>query len=150
MRYDTRIAVEEALKKEVLYVGKEPNKMRLCLCQRSGDILEPMITLQWYVSCEGMAKRAADAAREKTLIILPAEHEKTWYYWLDNIKDWCVSRQLWWGHQIPAWFATKKGEENIDKNAMENNERWVVARDELVRKKSFYCDLLLSIVFNSC
>jgi len=67
----------------------------------------------------------------KTLTILPAEHEKTWYYWLDNIKDWCVSRQLWWGHQIPAWFATKKGEENIDKNAMENNERWVVARDEL-------------------
>ena len=65
--------------------------MRLGLCQRSGDILEPVITPQWYVSCEGMAKRAADAAREKTLTILPAEHEKTWYYWLDNIKDWCVS-----------------------------------------------------------
>jgi valyl-tRNA synthetase len=133
MRYDARIAVEEKLREKGLYVGKEPNKMRLGLCQRSGDILEPLITPQWYVSCGGMAKRAADAAREKELKILPAEHEKTWYYWLDNIKDWCVSRQLWWGHQIPAWFAMKKGEANLDRNAMENNERWIVARNETVR-----------------
>ena len=134
MRYDARIAVEAALKERGLYIGKEPNKMRLGLCQRSGDILEPMITPQWYVSCDDMAKRAANSAREGKLKIHPPEHEKTWYRWLDNIQDWCVSRQLWWGHQIPAWFATKKGESSIDKNAMENNERWVVARNEEVSK----------------
>jgi valyl-tRNA synthetase len=130
MRYDARIAVEEALKEKGLYVGKEPNKMRLGLCSRSGDILEPMITPQWYVNCDSMAKRATDAVRNGELKIIPAEHEKTWFQWLDNIRDWCVSRQLWWGHQIPAYFATKKGEQGMLKTDMDNNDRWVVARSE--------------------
>ncbi|CAB9509855.1 Valine--tRNA ligase (Fragment) [Seminavis robusta] len=130
MRYDARMAVEEALKEKGLYKGKEPNKMRLGLCSRSGDVLEPMITPQWYVNCNSMAKRAADAVRNGDLKIVPNDHEKTWFQWLDNIRDWCVSRQLWWGHQIPAWFATKKGETGISKNDMEHNDRWVVARDE--------------------
>lgn len=130
MRYDARIAVEEALKEKDLFKGKEPNKMRLGLCSRSGDILEPLITPQWYVNCNSMAKRAADTVRDGSLKILPKDHEKTWFQWLDNIRDWCVSRQLWWGHQIPAWFVTKKGETGIDKNDMNNNGRWVVARSE--------------------
>jgi valyl-tRNA synthetase len=66
---------------------------------------------------------------------MPEGEERTWYYWLENIRDWCVSRQLWWGHQIPAWFCTKKGETNVDKNDMANNSRWVVARTEEVRVK---------------
>ena len=90
-----------------------------------------MITPQWYVNCDGMAKRATDAVRNGELKIVPAEQEKIWFNWLDNIRDWCVSRQLWWGHQIPAWFATKKGE-TLDKNDMANNDRWVVARSEEV------------------
>ena len=114
-----------------LYKGKEPNKMSIGTCSRSGDILEPMITPQWYVNCSGMAKRATDSVREGELKIVPAEHEKTWFRWLDNIRDWCVSRQLWWGHQIPAWFATKKGEV-LDQNDIANNDRWVVARTEEV------------------
>jgi len=128
MRYDARIAVEEALQEKGLYKGKEPNKMRIGLCSRSHDILEPMITPQWYVNCDGMAKRATDAVRNGELKIVPADQEKTWFNWLDNIRDWCVSRQLWWGHQIPAWFATKKSE-TIDKNDMSHNDRWVVARN---------------------
>ena len=137
MRYDARIAVEEALKEKGLYIGKEPNKMRLGLCSRSGDILEPMITPQWYVNCNGMAKRATDVVRNGELKIVPADHEKTWFHWLDNIRDWCVSRQLWWGHQIPAWFATKKGETGVLKTDMKSNDRWVVARSEEVRS-GFY------------
>lgn len=129
MRYDARITVEEALDEKGLLKGKEPNKMRLGLCSRSGDILEPMITPQWYINCNGMAKRATDAVRNKELKIVPADHEKTWFNWLDNIRDWCISRQLWWGHQIPAWFATKKSE-TISKNDMEHNDRWIVARNE--------------------
>jgi valyl-tRNA synthetase len=136
MRYDARVAVEEALNEMGLYIGKEPNKMRLGICSRSGDILEPMITPQWYVNCDHMAKRACDVVRNGQLKILPEENEKTWFYWLDNIRDWCVSRQLWWGHQIPAWFITKKGE-NKSKNDMENNDRWVVARTEAVSKSGF-------------
>ena len=95
MRYDARMAVEEALKEKGLYVGKEPNKMRLGLCSRSGDILEPLVTPQWYVNCKDMAKRSTDAVRNGELEIVPSEHKKTWFMWLDNIRDWCVSRQLW-------------------------------------------------------
>jgi len=131
MRYDARIAIEEALDKKGLLKGKEPNKMRLGLCSRSGDILEPMITPQWYVNCNDMAKRSTDAVRNGELKIIPADHEKTWFHWLDNIRDWCVSRQLWWGHQIPAWFATTKAEgETISKFDMAYNDRWIVARSE--------------------
>ena len=119
------------LPSQSLYKGKEPNKMRLGICSRSGDILEPMITPQWYVNCDSMAKRATDSVRNGELKILPAEQEKTWFQWLDNIRDWCVSRQLWWGHQIPAWFATKRGED-VDKNDMTHNDRWIVARTEEV------------------
>ncbi len=105
--------------------------MNLGICSRSGDILEPMITPQWYVNCDGMAKRALEAVEKGDLKIVPAEHKRTWGQWLGNIRDWCVSRQLWWGHQIPAWFAVKKGE-ILDKNDITNNERWVVARSEEV------------------
>jgi hypothetical protein len=105
--------------------------MRLAICSRSGDILEPMITPQWYVNCTGMAKRATDAVRNGDLKIVPSDHEKTWFSWLDNCRDWCVSRQLWWGHQIPAWFATKNGED-ISRNDMGYTDRWVVARNEQV------------------
>lgn len=107
--------------------------MRLGLCSRSGDILEPMITPQWYVDCNNMAKRATDAVRNGELKIIPAEHEKTWFQWLDNIRDWCISRQLWWGHQIPAWFVTtteEAAEGKVSKNDMAHNDRWIVARTE--------------------
>jgi valyl-tRNA synthetase len=106
--------------------------MRLGLCSRSGDILEPMITPQWYVKCDDMAKRSTDAVRNGELTILPKDQEKTWFQWLDNSRDWCVSRQLWWGHQIPAWFASKKGEEGVSKADMAFNDRWIVARNEEV------------------
>jgi len=130
MRYDARIAVEEALAAKNLYVGKAPNKMSLKTCSRSGDILEPMITPQWYVNCQNMAERACGVVRDGSLKIVPSDHEKTWFHWLENIRDWCVSRQLWWGHRIPAWFATIKGEDEMDQNDMKNNDRWIVARNE--------------------
>jgi len=78
-----------------------------------------------------MAKRSTDAVRNGDLKILPVEEEKTWFQWLDNIRDWCISRQLWWGHQIPAWFAyTKQEAGKVSKNDMEHNDRWIVARNE--------------------
>ncbi len=96
--------------------------------------MEPLITPQWYVKCDGMAKRSVDAVKNGDLKIIPKDHEKTWFHWLENIRDWCVSRQLWWGHQIPAWFATRPNETGIDKNDIANSDRWVVARTEEVRR----------------
>ena len=68
-----------------------------------------------YVNCTEMAKQSIEAVRSGELRILPAFHEQTWYRWLENIRDWCISRQLWWGHRIPAYFATRKGED-LDRN----------------------------------
>ena len=83
-----------------------------------------------------MAKRSCDAVRSGALKIVPKEHEKTWFNWLENIRPWCISRQLWWGHRIPAYFASKKGEKkgDVDKNAEENAHRWIVARSEPAAK----------------
>ncbi|KAG9472146.1 hypothetical protein GDO78_021153 [Eleutherodactylus coqui] len=73
---------------------------------RSKDIVEPLLKPQWYVRCDEMGRKAADAVREGHLSIKPEFHNKTWFNWMDNIRDWCISRQLWWGHRIPAYFVT--------------------------------------------
>ena len=130
MRYDARIAIEEALTELGLFRGKEPHTMRLGKCSRSGDIIEPMLTPQWYVNCSSMAKRATDEVRNGNLKIVPESEESTWFKWLDNIHDWCVSRQLWWGHRIPAYFARISGERRVDKNDVEYNNRWFVSRTQ--------------------
>ena len=86
MRYDARVVMEKELKELGLLRNKEPNKMRLGLCSRSGDIIEPMLTPQWYVNCDSMAARAVAAVREGELKIVPNMHEATWYRWLENSR----------------------------------------------------------------
>ncbi|KAJ1461257.1 tRNA synthetases class I-domain-containing protein [Pelagophyceae sp. CCMP2097] len=136
MRYDVRVTCEAELEKLGLLRGKEGRAMRLAICSRSGDIIEPLVQPQWFVDCGDMAARACEAVRSGELVILPKEHEKTWFSWLENIRPWCVSRQLWWGHRIPAWFcrlASDRGDgsaDGLDKNADANVERWIVARNE--------------------
>ena len=103
-RFEARVKVVDWLKELGLFRGTEGNAMRLGLCSRSGDVVEPMLKPQWWVSCQGMAKDAADAVRGGELQIVPSEAAATWYRWLDGIRDWCVSRQLWWGHRIPAFY----------------------------------------------
>lgn len=131
MRYDARVAVEKALIEIGQFHGKVDNKMRLGLCSRSGDVIEPMIKPQWFVNCQEMANDAMEAVRSKELTILPEIHEKTWFRWLENIRDWCISRQLWWGHRIPAYYVTVEGEEWIDPNSNEGEARWFAGRSEL-------------------
>ncbi|TMW64795.1 hypothetical protein Poli38472_008962 [Pythium oligandrum] len=137
MRYDARIAVEKALTEKGLYHGKQDNKMRLGICSRSGDVIEPLVKPQWFVDCTQMAKDAMDAVTKKDLRILPETHEKTWFRWLENIRDWCISRQLWWGHRIPAYFPRVKGEAWVDPNSEESASRWVAGvSEEDARKKA--------------
>eukprot|EP00937_MAST-01D_sp_MAST-1D-sp2_P004645 g4645.t1 len=130
MRYDARYEVQKALEAKGLFRGKEDNEMRLGQCQRSGDIIEPLLKPQWYVNCSNMAKRAADAVRNGDMKIVPKFHEATWFRWLDNIRDWCISRQLWWGHRIPAFFATQKGVKSLSKDDPAAEKQWVIARTE--------------------
>ncbi|XP_046455974.1 valine--tRNA ligase-like isoform X2 [Daphnia pulex] len=128
-RFDARKAVLEALEQVGQYRGTADNPMVVPVCSRSKDIVEPMIKPQWYVKCDQMAADAAEAVRSGKLKVVPEMHQKTWFSWMDNIRDWCISRQLWWGHRIPAYFVTidepsaKVGDEA-------DNEFWVSGRTE--------------------
>lgn len=128
-RFDARKSVLEALKAKGLYRNSIENPMVVPVCDRSKDIIEPLIKYQWYVDCQDMAKRSADAVRNKELRIIPDVHEKTWFHWLDNIRDWCISRQNWWGHRIPVYFAKIKGVRTPD-NETAAEEYWVSGRHE--------------------
>jgi valyl-tRNA synthetase len=123
MRYDARRAVISELEQLGLYKGKEANPMVLGKCSRSGDIIEPLLKPQWWVNCADMAKRSTDAVRNGELEILPKSAEKVWFHWLDNIQEWCISRQLWWGHRIPAYRILIDGKKPEDDS---ENSRWAV------------------------
>ena len=93
-----------------------------------------MLKPQWWVNCQQMAADACEAARTKDLEILPNFMEPTWFRWLENIRDWCISRQLWWGHRIPAYYVRFEGETETDAGmpggSSENLDRWVIGREE--------------------
>jgi len=83
----------------------EPRTIQTPYGDRSGDVIEPWLTDQWYVDAETLAKRPIEAVQSGAIKVVPKTWEKTFFNWMENIQPWCVSRQLWWGHRIPAWFA---------------------------------------------
>jgi valyl-tRNA synthetase len=87
-----------------LVIKTEPYTTTIPRSQRGGEIVEPMISEQWFVKMESLASKGLDAVRNGQIKIVPERFEKVYYNWLDNIKDWCISRQLWWGHRIPVWY----------------------------------------------
>jgi len=102
-RKRARTAVKKALDEKGLARGSKPHTLTLPKCQRSGGVVEPMISTQWFTKMKGMADEALAAVRDGRTKIIPEEWQKTYDHFLENIQDWCISRQLWWGHQIPAW-----------------------------------------------
>lgn len=134
LRYDARDVVLKGLEEKGLFRGREPHKLAIGKCSRSGDIIEPMLKPQWYVNCKDVAKIAVDKVRSGELKIQPEREKETWYKWLENIQEWCISRQLWWGHRIPAYVAYLVGqEESVDRTSTDS---WIVARtrDEAMKK----------------
>ncbi|XP_053644758.1 valine--tRNA ligase [Cherax quadricarinatus] len=116
-RFAARQAVIEALTEMRLYHGSKPHPMMVPRCSRTHDIIEPLLKPQWFIRCSDMAAKAIDVVQKGELHIYPETYKKTWNEWLENDIDWCVSRQLWWGHQIPAYCVTS-----------EDGEFWVAAR----------------------
>ncbi|XP_062865966.1 valine--tRNA ligase, mitochondrial [Trichomycterus rosablanca] len=123
-RFDARERVVGALMERKLFREKRDHAMSLPVCSRSGDVVEPLLKKQWFVRCEKMAQKAIEAVDEGKLEIIPHFYTKTWKNWLSNISDWCISRQLWWGHQIPAYRVTLP-----DSDATQE-EQWVWGRSE--------------------
>ncbi|XP_044734548.1 valine--tRNA ligase isoform X2 [Chrysoperla carnea] len=136
-RFDCRKAIIKALKDKGLYKETKNNPMVVPVCSRSKDIVEPLIKPQWYVRCDEMAENAIKAVQNGDLKIIPEQHTKTWYRWMEGIRDWCVSRQLWWGHRIPAYFVTID-DPKIRKGNDTDNDYWVTGRtlDEAKEKAS--------------
>jgi len=103
-RFEARKVLLEDLKKEKLLVAENEYESTLPYGDRSDQILEPLLTDQWYVDAKTLAKPAIEAVKSKEIQFVPANWEKTYFQWMDNIQDWCISRQLWWGHKIPIWY----------------------------------------------
>ncbi|OXB72690.1 UNVERIFIED_CONTAM: hypothetical protein H355_005464 [Colinus virginianus] len=122
-RFECRHNIQKALKDLGLLGDRVPNTrpMQLPRCSRSGDTVEYMLIPQWWCSCKDMAASAVQKVRDGDLQIIPATYKDVWFHWLENIKDWCVSRQLWWGHRIPAYKVVKPEQKT---------ETWVVGRNK--------------------
>ncbi|KAK2844778.1 hypothetical protein Q5P01_011437 [Channa striata] len=128
-RFEARKEVLQALKGRGQFKEIKDNPMVVPVCSRSKDIVEPLLKPQWYVNCTDMGKEAADAVREGRLKIIPDHHLKTWFNWMDNIRDWCISRQLWWGHRIPAYFITVN-DPSVKPGEDVDGHYWVSGRSE--------------------
>lgn len=106
-RFTARERIVEELKELGLFLKKEPLIHNVGSCYRCKTVIEPKISMQWFVKVKPLAGEAINVVREKNIKIFPEVWEKTYFEWMNNIKDWCISRQIWWGHRIPAWYCNE-------------------------------------------
>ena len=114
-RYEARKAIVEDLEKEGALVRIEDYNHNVGTCYRCGSTVEPRVSTQWFVKMEELAKPAIEAVKKGETKFVPERFDKIYYHWLENIKDWCISRQLWWGHRIPAFYCDDCGEMVVTK-----------------------------------
>ncbi len=115
-RYEAREAIIKDLEKEGALIKTEDHDHNVGTCYRCGTTVEPRVSKQWFVKMEPLAKPAIEAVKRGETKFVPDHFDKTYFHWLENIKDWCISRQLWWGHRIPAYYCDDCGEMVVTKN----------------------------------
>jgi valyl-tRNA synthetase len=109
-RFEARKKVWADMEAAGMTIRVQPHTLVVPRSQRGGEIIEPMVSEQWFVKMEPLAQKAIDAVKDGRIKIVPDRFEKVYFNWLENIRDWCISRQLWWGHRIPAWHHKQTGE----------------------------------------
>ncbi|MGM9581247.1 MAG: valine--tRNA ligase [Anaerovibrio sp.] len=118
-RYECRKALVKELQEIGALVSIEDHEHAVGHCSRCHSTIEPMISTQWFVKMESLAKPAAEAVKNGDIKFVPERFTKIYCNWLDNIRDWCISRQLWWGHRIPAWYCDDCGETIVSRTDVE-------------------------------
>ena len=114
-RYEARKRIVEDLEKGGFLVRVEPHAHNVGECYRCHTTVEPRVSRQWFVKMEPLAKPAIEAVKTGETKFIPERFEKTYFHWMENIRDWCISRQLWWGHRIPVWYCDDCGETVVTK-----------------------------------
>jgi valyl-tRNA synthetase len=114
-RFECRGKILKDFEKKGILLQTEDYHHSVGHCQRCKTIVEPMVSTQWFVRVKPLAKEAVEAVRKGKTKIIPRMWERTYFEWMENIRDWCISRQIWWGHRIPAWYCDKCGETIVSK-----------------------------------
>jgi valyl-tRNA synthetase len=112
-RFDCRKKLWEDMRAQDLVIKEQPYTLNVPRSQRGGEIVEPMISTQWFVKIQTLADKALAAVQDGRTKIIPERFTKVYYNWLENIRDWCISRQLWWGHRIPVWYCDDCGKMTV-------------------------------------
>ncbi len=131
-RFECRKAIVKDLQDMDVLFKIEEHLHSVGHSERSGAVVEPYLSTQWFVDMQPLAKAAVDSQKsEDGVNFVPDRFEKTYLHWMENIRDWCISRQLWWGHQIPAWYHNETGEIYVGHSAPEDAENWTQDEDVL-------------------
>ncbi|MBR2759008.1 MAG: valine--tRNA ligase [Exiguobacterium sp.] len=132
-RFECRKQLVKDLEADGILVKIEPHTHSVGHSERSGAVIEPYLSKQWFVDMEPLAKAALEAQRndDTKVNFVPERFEGTYLRWMENIRDWCISRQLWWGHRIPAWYHNETGEVYVGKEAPADSENWTQDEDVL-------------------
>ncbi len=128
-RFECRKQLWAEMEAEQLVIKVEDHTHVIPRAQRGGEIVEPLLSTQWFVKIKPLAEKAIAALRNGDIRIVPEHYEKVYYHWMENIEDWCISRQLWWGHRIPVWYG-KDGEIYVGKEAP-SGDGWTPEEDVL-------------------
>ena len=115
-RYECRKAIVKDLEEGGFLVKIEPHAHNVGTCYRCGTTVEPRVSMQWFVKMQPLAEPAIDCVRSGKTKFVPERFEKVYFHWMENIRDWCISRQLWWGHRIPAYYCADCGEMTVSKD----------------------------------
>ncbi|PWA10704.1 valine--tRNA ligase [Pueribacillus theae] len=131
-RFECRKKIVEDLKAQGVLFKIEEHLHSVGHSERSGAVVEPYLSTQWFVKMEPLAKQAIELQKSEGKVnFVPERFEKTYLRWIENIRDWCISRQLWWGHRIPAWYHNETGEIYVGHEAPEDSENWHQDEDVL-------------------